>query len=129
MDIVIFIVLPIFVVLYSAFRIKQSGSRNLITGIGAVCTLALFLVSGVSVAGFASKGAALEMWKQHSQESSISSTSLIFALISLLFFLTCVATGLVCIVRRTSGWRAAFALQAVVFLIDFLFFLQLTMET
>ena len=129
MDVVIFIALPVFVVLYGAFCIKQSGSRNLITGIAALCTLTLIVVSGVSVAGFASKGAALEMWKQHAKGANMSATSLVFALISLIFFLTCVATGLVCIVRRRSGWRAAFALQAAVFLIEFLFFLQLTMET
>ena len=128
MDIFLFVALPLVVLLYSAVRIKQSGSHNLTTGIAALSTSTLFVVSGVSAAGFASRGVALDVWKQHSKGVSMAATSFVLALVSLIFCLTCAVTSVACIVRRKSGWRAAFALQAVMFLVEFLFFLQLAME-
>ena len=128
MDTVAFIAFPFVVVLYSVYRIKQSWSRTLTAGVAALSTLTLLVVSGVSAAGFASRGAALEMWKRHSKGVDMAATSFVLALVSLIFCVTCAVMALTFIVRRTSGWRAAFALQAVVFLIEFLFFLQLAME-
>ena len=128
MDTVAFIALPFAVVSYSVFRIKQSESRTLTAGVAALSTLTLLVVSGVSAAAFASKGAALDMWKRHSKVVDMTATSFVLALVSLIFCVTCAVMALTFIVRRTRGWRAAFALQAVVFLIEFLFFLQLAME-